>query len=129
MNRIIYPGSQEVTIGYTNNGNITFVKNEASNVYYYTYDASGNVLTKSMPGNRTWSYVYNYSNVNSFGKPVNIRILPLSGNTGDVPMSIAEKKNAEHAKRENAVKEATDSHPLVKAALGIFGGEVVAYKQ
>jgi DNA polymerase III subunit gamma/tau len=64
-----------------------------------------------------------------FGHPVSIRILPLSGNSADVPMSISEKKNAEHDKRERAVKDAADSHPLVKAALGVFGGEVVAYKQ
>jgi DNA polymerase-3 subunit gamma/tau len=64
-----------------------------------------------------------------FGHPVNIRILPLSGNSADLPMSISEKKNAEHNKRERAVKDAADSHPLVKAALGVFGGEVVAYKQ
>jgi DNA polymerase-3 subunit gamma/tau len=64
-----------------------------------------------------------------FGHPVSIRILPLSGNSADLPMSISEKKSAEHNKRERAVKDAADSHPLVKAALGIFGGEVVAYKQ
>jgi len=64
-----------------------------------------------------------------FGNPVNIRILPLSENSGDAPMSIAEKKNAEVASREKAVKDAADNHTLVKAALGVFGGEVVAYRQ
>jgi DNA polymerase III subunit gamma/tau len=64
-----------------------------------------------------------------FGNPVNTRILPLSENSGDAPMSIAEKKNADAARREKTVKDAADNHPLVKAALGIFGGEVVAYRQ
>ncbi len=64
-----------------------------------------------------------------FGNPVSIRILPLSENSGDAPMSIAEKKSAEVANKEKAVKDAADNHPLVKAALGVFGGEVVAYRQ
>jgi len=63
-----------------------------------------------------------------FGNPVSIRILPLSENSGDAPMSIAEKKSAEVANREKAIKDAADNHPLVKAALGVFGGEVVAYR-
>jgi DNA polymerase III subunit gamma/tau len=64
-----------------------------------------------------------------FGNPVNIRILPLSENSGSTPMSISEKKSADAAKREKSVKDAADNHPLVKAALGVFGGEVVAYRQ
>jgi DNA polymerase III subunit gamma/tau len=64
-----------------------------------------------------------------FGNPVNIRILPLSENSGAAPMSIAEKKSADVARREKEVKDAADNHPLVKAALGVFGGEVVAYRQ
>jgi DNA polymerase-3 subunit gamma/tau len=64
-----------------------------------------------------------------FGNPVNTRILPLSENSGDAPMSISEKKSADAARREKAVKEAADNHPLVKAALGVFGGEVIAYRQ
>lgn len=63
-----------------------------------------------------------------FGHPVSIKILHLSGSNGDTPLSIAEKKNADASKRESAVKDAADSHPLVKAALEVFGGEVVAYR-
>jgi len=63
-----------------------------------------------------------------YGQPVEIKIIPLSADNVDTPLSIAEKKNLECAMKEKAIKDAADGHPLVKAALEIFGGEVVAYK-
>ena len=63
-----------------------------------------------------------------YGQPVDIKIIPLAADSVDAPLSIAEKKNLDHALKEKAVKDAADSHPLVKAALEVFGGEVVAYK-
>jgi DNA polymerase-3 subunit gamma/tau len=63
-----------------------------------------------------------------YGHEVDVKIIPLSAESVDVPLSIAEKKNLERALKEKAVKDAADSHPLVKAALEVFGGEVVAYK-
>jgi len=65
---------------------------------------------------------------NYYGQPVEIKIIPLSTDSVDTPLSIAEKKNLERAMKEKAVKEAADCHPLVKAALEVFGGEVVSYK-
>jgi len=63
-----------------------------------------------------------------YGKTIEIKIIPLAADSVDSPPSIAEKKNLERAMKEKAVKDAADSHPLVKAALEVFGGEVVAYK-
>jgi DNA polymerase-3 subunit gamma/tau len=63
-----------------------------------------------------------------YGQSVDIKIIPLSADSVDAPLSIAEKKTFERAMKDKAVKDAADSHPLVKAALEIFGGEVIAYK-
>jgi hypothetical protein len=60
---------------------------------------------------------------------MSIRIMASSGENGSQPLSIAEKKTAERARQELAIKEAVDKHPLVRTALDVFGGEVVAYKQ
>jgi len=64
-----------------------------------------------------------------YGLPVSIKILVNSAESGDLPLSIAEKKTVELARQEQAIKEAADKHPLVMAALDIFGGEIVSYKQ
>lgn len=66
--------------------------------------------------------------LNYYGQPVDIKMIPLSGDNADAPLSIAEKKSLDRAMKEKAVKDAVDGHPLVKAALEVFGGEVVAYK-
>lgn len=63
-----------------------------------------------------------------YGQAVEIKIIPLVADGADLPLSIAEKKNLDCALKEKAIKDAADSHPLVKAALEIFGGEVVVYK-
>lgn len=62
-----------------------------------------------------------------YGQPADIRIIPLTDDIGAAPLSIAEKKTVEAAMKEKAVKDAADNHPLVKAALEVFGGEVIAY--
>jgi DNA polymerase-3 subunit gamma/tau len=64
-----------------------------------------------------------------YGKQVQVKVVPLSGNEESIPLSIAEKKTAEITRNENRMKAAADSHPMVVAALEIFGGEIVAYKQ
>jgi DNA polymerase-3 subunit gamma/tau len=63
-----------------------------------------------------------------YGHSMDIKIIPLSADSSDVPMSLSEKKTVDRDMKEKALKNAVDSHPLVKAALEVFGGEVVAYK-
>ncbi len=63
-----------------------------------------------------------------YGMPVSVSILVNSPESEDLPLSIAEKKTAESGRQEQAIKAAADNHPLVMAALGIFGGEIVSYK-
>jgi DNA polymerase-3 subunit gamma/tau len=63
-----------------------------------------------------------------FGQPADIKIIPLTADDAGIPLSISEKKNLDAAMKEKAVKDAADGHPFVKAALEVFGGEIVAYK-
>lgn len=65
---------------------------------------------------------------NYYGQPIDVRIIPLAANSADSPLSISEKKTLDQAAKDNALKAAADSHPTLKAALEVFGGEVVAYK-
>jgi DNA polymerase-3 subunit gamma/tau len=64
-----------------------------------------------------------------YGRPVVVKIVPLSGSEESLPPSIEEKKSAESARNEQEMKNSANSHPLVKAALEIFGGEIVAYRR
>jgi hypothetical protein len=64
-----------------------------------------------------------------FGTPTTVKILSISPEGGTLPQSIAEKKTAERARQEQELKTAVDGHPLVIAALDIFGGEIIAYKR
>jgi len=63
-----------------------------------------------------------------FGIPTAVKIVPLPAQGAGVPLSIAEKKTLEREKADKSRKEAADSHPMVRAALEIFGGEIESYK-
>lgn len=63
-----------------------------------------------------------------YGQPADIKIIPLTADDAGIPLSISEKKNLDTAMKEKAVKDAAAGHPFVKAALEVFGGEIVAYK-
>lgn len=64
-----------------------------------------------------------------FGVATVVRIQAVSAESGDLPLSLAEKKKAESAREEQSMKEAVDRHPLVMAARDIFGGELVSYSK
>ncbi|HZV81952.1 MAG TPA: DNA polymerase III subunit gamma/tau [Geobacteraceae bacterium] len=63
-----------------------------------------------------------------FGQPTTVKIVPLAETGGAAPLSIAEKKTLERVKAENSMKDAANSHPLVRAALEIFDAEIESYK-
>lgn len=63
-----------------------------------------------------------------YSMPVTIKIVANTAADGDLPLSLAEKKTVECSRREEAIKAAADKHPLVMAALDIFGGQIVSYK-
>jgi len=59
-----------------------------------------------------------------FGRGVTFKALVLTDSAGQVPISLAEKKSRDEARQQAELKEVAEGHPLVKAALEIFGGTV-----
>jgi DNA polymerase III subunit gamma/tau len=57
-----------------------------------------------------------------------IRLVPLPGDATPPP-SLLEKKSLEHADRNKRMKELATGHPMVNAALEIFGGELVEVRK
>ena len=59
-----------------------------------------------------------------FRAETGIRLISLTEKQGDIPATLLEKKSLEEADRLNSIKRAAASHPMVAAALEIFGGEI-----
>ena len=59
-----------------------------------------------------------------FRKETVIRLAPLSEVPADAPATLLEKKNLDEANRVRMIKEVAERHPMVAAALEIFGGEI-----
>jgi DNA polymerase-3 subunit gamma/tau len=64
-----------------------------------------------------------------FGRSVSFRAVVLTDSAGQVPISLAEKKSREEARQRAELKEVAEGHPLVKAALEIFGGTLDGHEQ
>jgi DNA polymerase-3 subunit gamma/tau len=59
-----------------------------------------------------------------FRAETGIRLVSLTEGGGDVPATLLEKKSLEKADRLHSIKQAAATHPMVAAALEIFGGEI-----
>ncbi len=59
-----------------------------------------------------------------FRAETGVRLVPLTEKSGEIPATLLEKKSLENADRVRQVREAGQSHPMVAAALEIFGGEI-----
>ena len=59
-----------------------------------------------------------------FGTQPSIRFKSLTGQGGDAPPSLEEKKNLEEASRKQELRDKALGHPAINAALDVFGGEV-----
>jgi len=59
-----------------------------------------------------------------FQSDTGIRLLPLSEVSTVVPATLLEKKSLDEANRLQVMKQVAESHPMVAAALEIFGGEI-----
>jgi DNA polymerase-3 subunit gamma/tau len=59
-----------------------------------------------------------------FRAETGIRLVSLKEGEGDIPETLLEKKSLEEVDRLHLIKEAATSHPMVAAALEIFGGEI-----
>ena len=60
-----------------------------------------------------------------FGRDTEIKIIPLAGDSGSAPLSLAEKKRLESAEKLTKMRNDAAAHPAVMAALDVFGGELV----
>jgi DNA polymerase-3 subunit gamma/tau len=63
-----------------------------------------------------------------FGRPVEIRVSPVNGEKGDTPPSLVEERRVRDSDRKKRLREDALSHPMVKAAQSIFGGEILDVK-
>jgi len=59
-----------------------------------------------------------------FRAETGIRLVSLKEGEGGIPATLQEKKSLEEADRLHLIKQAATSHPMVAAALEIFGGEI-----
>jgi DNA polymerase-3 subunit gamma/tau len=62
-----------------------------------------------------------------FGEPVTIRISPLDGPRKVTP-SLLEERQAQESDRKKRLREDALAHPMVKATLAVFTGEVKEVK-
>ena len=62
------------------------------------------------------------------GRPVRLRVIELADEQAAVP-SIAQTRAAKARDQKQALMERTRTHPLVKQALEVFGGELVEVRQ
>ena len=59
-----------------------------------------------------------------FQAQTGIKLVSLTEEAGAVPPTLWEKKSLEEADRQRMIHQDAQSHPLVTAALEIFGGEI-----
>ena len=59
-----------------------------------------------------------------FGSETAIHLVALTEDAREVPATLSVKKNLEKANKLSRLKEVALSHPMVAAALEIFGGEI-----
>jgi DNA polymerase-3 subunit gamma/tau len=59
-----------------------------------------------------------------FRAETTIRLASVTEETGEAPATLLQKKSLEETNRLNVIKEVAKSHPMVAAALEIFGGEI-----
>jgi DNA polymerase-3 subunit gamma/tau len=64
-----------------------------------------------------------------FRAETDVRLVPLSDKAADAPPSLVEKKSREAANRRHELHQQTTGHPLVAAAVEIFGGEIAEIKE
>ena len=59
------------------------------------------------------------------GDPV-VKVVTLEGEASAAPISLSEKKSRDEARRRENLRQDAERHPVVAAALEIFGGEISA---
>ncbi len=59
-----------------------------------------------------------------FGQKVTIKVSAIDGAAGQAPPSLIEEKRAKDSDRQKRLREDALAHPMVQAAVSIFGGEI-----
>jgi DNA polymerase-3 subunit gamma/tau len=57
-----------------------------------------------------------------------VKIVPMTKTPADAPATLLEKKSLDEAERSRIMEETAKGHPMVVAALEIFGGEIEKIK-
>ncbi|MBC8017365.1 MAG: DNA polymerase III subunit gamma/tau, partial [Verrucomicrobia bacterium] len=63
------------------------------------------------------------------GEDTVIRVKPIVAETGDVPLSLAEKKKSDHDRRQEELRKEVAGHPVINEALRIFGGAITDIRE
>jgi len=59
-----------------------------------------------------------------FGQTVTIRILPIDVVAGSAPPSLLEERKTQESDRQKRLREDALAHPMVRAAVTVFSGEI-----
>jgi DNA polymerase-3 subunit gamma/tau len=63
------------------------------------------------------------------GQETVIRVKSIVPETGDAPLSLAEKKKSDHEQRQEELRKEVDGHPVINEALRIFGGKITDIRE
>jgi DNA polymerase-3 subunit gamma/tau len=64
-----------------------------------------------------------------FRGETDIRLVPMSDAAPDAPISLVEKKSRDEAGQRQQLQDKASGHPMVAAALEVFGGEIAEVKE
>jgi DNA polymerase III subunit gamma/tau len=64
-----------------------------------------------------------------YGREIVIRVKAIAPETGDAPMSLAEKKKSDHDQRQEELRKEVAGHPVINEALRIFGGTITDIRE
>jgi DNA polymerase-3 subunit gamma/tau len=63
------------------------------------------------------------------GVATTVKIRPILPETGDMPLSLAEKKKSDQEQRVESLRQEVASHPLINEALRLFGGTITDIRE
>jgi DNA polymerase-3 subunit gamma/tau len=63
------------------------------------------------------------------GSATTVKIKPIIPETGDSPLSLAEKKKSDGEQRMKNLKQEVAAHPLISEALRLFGGTITDIRE
>ena len=63
------------------------------------------------------------------GTAITVKIKPIIPETGDSPLSLAEKKKCDGEQRMNTLKQEVAAHPVINEALRLFGGTIIDIRE